>query len=309
MSMCQQTYWRQLLTVPDEYKYERQITHIKNYEFETFNAESYWQNNGPGTVQRVVMTLPKNISGKTPAVVIPFYYPEAMVGFDLDTLEEEPLYRHIAMSRLLSERGFITITGEAYYLTMLPEDKSPRDEFQRWKRSSSALLKKYPQWSDCGKLVADTQLLIDMLENDPRADHDRIGIAGHSLGGKVAFYTGCIDKRIKAILANDFGMNWDQSNWHEDWYWGSKIEKFIAEGIDHSQLLTLGGGKPFMLLAGKADDQASLDTILRSNVYEENSDKLDFINHASGHNPPVEVLEKGLDFLAKHLHISNKAIS
>ena len=295
--------------MPDEYKYERQITHIKNYEFETFNAELYLQNNGPGTVQRVVITVPKNVSGKSPAVVIPFYYPEAMVGFDLDTLAEEQLYSQIAMSRLLTERGFITITGEAYYLTYLVEDQSPRDEFQRWKRASSTLLKKYPQWSGCGKLVADTQLLIDMLENDERVDTDRIGIAGHSLGGKVAFYTGCIDKRIKAILANDFGMNWDQSNWHEDWYWGSKIEKFISEGIDHSQLLAMGEGKPFILLAGKADNMASLDTILRSNVYEANSDKLGFINHASGHNPPPEVLAKGLDFLEKHLQISKNAIS
>ena len=110
-------------------------------------------------------------------------------------------------------------------------------------------------------------------------------------------------------MANDFGMNWDQSNWHEDWYWGSKIKNFIAEGIDHTQLLALGGGKPFMLLAGKVDNQSSLDTILRSNVYEADSDKLGFINHATGHNPPVDILEKGLNFLEKHLQIFNKAIA
>ena len=89
MTETKQDIWRQLLEVPPDYKYAPGVKHVKNYEYDSFNAELYLQNNGPGTVQRVLITMPKEFSGKLPAVVIPFYFPEAMIGFELETLEEE----------------------------------------------------------------------------------------------------------------------------------------------------------------------------------------------------------------------------
>ncbi len=301
MTETKQDIWRQLLEVPPDYKYAPGFKHVKNYEYDSFKAELYLQNNGPGTVQRVLITMPKVFTDKLPAVVIPFYFPEAMVGFELETLETLPRFSEIAMAKDLAERGFITITAEAYHLTYCPEDKSDRLDFERWQRAGSALVKDHPQWCGCGKLLADTQLLLDVLENDPRVDTDKIGIAGHSLGGKMAFYTGCMDERVKVILASDFGINWDQTNWQDVWYWGDKVKKLENAGLEHSQLLAMGKGKPFMLLAGHYDNMASFDTMQRSQVYPADSEDLVIINHATGHRPPQDVLHAGYRFLEKYL--------
>ena len=293
--------WLQLLEVPADYTFTPEIKLVKTYEYETFNAELYIQNNGPGTTQRVMITLPKNVSGKLPAVVVPFYFPEAMIGFEFETLEPLPRFSEIAMCKDLAERGFITITADAYHLTYCPEYKADRLGFDRWQNAGSALLKDYPQWCGCGKLTADTRLLLDVLESDERVDSSRIGIAGHSLGGKMAFYTGCIDARVKVILASDFGIGWEQTNWRDVWYWGDKVEPMKSAGLDHSQLLDIAGGKPFMLLAGKFDNMESWEIMTRSQAYKDVPENLEIINHATGHRPPQDVLHAGYRFLEKYL--------
>ena len=73
--------WQKLLQVPENYLFEHKITPVKRFEYQDFDAELYLQNNGPGTVQRVLKVLPKNINKALPAVVVPFYFPEAVIGF------------------------------------------------------------------------------------------------------------------------------------------------------------------------------------------------------------------------------------
>ena len=99
----------------------------------------------------------------------------------------------------LVKRGYIASTAQAYHLTYVPENKSDLMDFTRWRVAGEALNKAHPEWSGVGKLIHDTKLMIDLLYSDPRVDGDKIGIMGHSLGGKMAYYTGCLDDRIKVI--------------------------------------------------------------------------------------------------------------
>jgi len=294
------TEWGDLLQVPGNYTFEHKITPECVYSYEDFDVEIYFQNNGPGTRQRVCKVLPKNLDHAAPAVVVPFYFPEAMVGFEFDTLEELPRFSEVAMMNHLVRRGFICISAEAYHLTYL-HTTLDRLEWSRWKEAGTALTNDYPQWSGVGKLVADTRLLVDALMDDPRVDSARIAIAGHSLGGKMAFYTGCVDPRIKVILASDFGFNWHSTNWHEVWYWGDKLASMQQAGLEHYQLLDIAGGKPFMLLAGEADDDKSYESMLKSQAYTQHPERLQIINHATGHRPPQHVLQAGYDFLEQYI--------
>ncbi|MBO5715850.1 MAG: hypothetical protein J6S23_05610 [Clostridia bacterium] len=50
-------------------------TLISTFSYEEFDAELYHQINGDGKYQRTLMVLPKNISAKTPAIAVPFYFP------------------------------------------------------------------------------------------------------------------------------------------------------------------------------------------------------------------------------------------
>lgn len=239
--------------------------------------------------------LPKTINESLPAVVVPFYYPDRVAGYNLDTLEptNEP---NIAMALHLVRRGYVAITAEAYHLTYRNLELE-RQDFSRWRLSADSLLRDHPEWTGIGKLIADTQLLVDLLCSDPRVDSKRIGIVGHSLGGKMALYTGCLDHRIKAILCSDFGIEWDRTNWSEPWYWGEKLNQLKAANMDHAELLRISGLKPFVLIAGLYDNDGALDVLKRAG-YSDPSQYL-FINHASGHRPPMEVLEQGYDFLQK----------
>ena len=81
MTETKQDTWRQLLEVPPDYKYAPGFKHVKNYEYDSFKAELYLQNNGPGTVQRVLITMPKEFSATARTVV--FSHTEGMKPGDL----------------------------------------------------------------------------------------------------------------------------------------------------------------------------------------------------------------------------------
>ena len=291
-----QQKWSAAIGAPENYQFEEKVELIKKYDFGDLEAELYHQNNGPGTFQRVLLALPKNRVEPLPAVAVPFYFPEAMLGFELETREKLPKYAGIEMLVHLVKRGYICATADAYHLTLIPSSLE-RGNTRRWHNAGAELARTQPDWSGVGKLVEDTRLMVDLLCNDPRIDAERVGIAGHSLGGKMAYYTGCLDKRIKVILASDFGLNWDQTNYQDIWYWGEKVKKMQENGLENWQLLGFTGGKPLCLLAGECDDLSSYHAMLKASGYPLNEYRRVIYNHGTGHRPPADVLEKGYDFL------------
>jgi hypothetical protein len=103
------------------------------------------------------------------------------------------------------------------------------------------------------------------------------------------------------ILASDFGIGWDQTNWKDIWYWGDRLNEVKSRGMDHAGLLSLSGGKPFCLIAGQADNEESGVIMRRAKGYEKNPESLKLINHATGHRPPRSVTEEGYRFLDRYL--------
>ncbi len=274
------------------------LSYICTYETADIKIDLYNQANGPGTYQRLMLAYPADGAGPFPGIAVPFYFPEAMLGFDPATGEELPFYRGITMLTDLAKRGYGAVCADAYHLTYVAQDRS-REDFNRWRVAAEALREREPGLTGMGKLVADTRLLLDFLEADPRIDSARLGIAGHSLGGKMAFYTGCLDRRVKAILASDFGMPWDSTNWNDSWYWGAMVEDLRKARLDHTDLLGCGGGVPFCLLAGKYDGPDSLAMMRAADGYDDCPEKLRYIWHDGGHRPTAEALAAGYRFLDK----------
>ena len=322
--------WTSALSVPSGYAFARRVEHVRTWDFPDFTVDSYRQANGPGTVQRVFVAVPKGRTEKLPAVAVPFYYPEAMLGFDPATGEELPKFKSVTMLADLARRGFVAATADAYHLTYRVGAAEPRDDFKRWKKAAAVLARDWPDWTGVGKLTADTRLLIDLLAADPRVDATRIGIIGHSLGGKMAFYAGCLDPRVKVIVTSDWGIDWDGTNWKDPWYWGAarvdamkaagrthadlldwkdpwywgavRVDAMKAAGRTHADLLAHASGKPFMLIAGKYDNAASARAVLdRVPAYRAHPERCVVLDHASGHRPPPAALAAGYDFLEKHL--------
>ena len=303
--------WGQYLDPSAEYAaFPRSVEKLAAYSFPDFDVEEYRQANGPETFQRLMIALPKNAKKRLPAVVVPFYYPEAMLGFDPKTggLNSPYLppntnltyFAEVTYMSDLAKRGYITVTAEAYYLTYSPKG-APDKSWAKWGYVGRKLKEDYPKWTGVGKLTFDTRLLIDLIAADPRVDSERIGIIGHSLGGKMAFYAGCLDSRIKVIVASDFGIGWDQTNWKSIWYWGDRLQEVKSKGMDHAGLLSLSGGKPFCLIAGQADNEESGVIMRRAKGYENTPEKLKLINHATGLRPPRWATEEGYRFIDRYL--------
>lgn len=313
--------WRQWLQAPAKYAdFMREARPTAKYAFPDFDVECYEQRNGTDMVQRVMMAIPKNAKGTCPAVVAPFYFPEAMLGFNpVDGGLESDLaadgtnltfYSEISYMSDLARRGYITVSADAYHLTYRNHEEPwwscswPLLDFlwsNPWQRVGDALNEDWPEWTGIGKLTFDTRLLVDLLCADKRVDASRIGIIGHSLGGKMAFYAGCLDPRIKVIVASDFGIGWNQTNWSADWYWGSALDEVRAQGFDNSVLLEASGGKPFCLIAGKYDNEDSGRMVRRVRRYVQTPSLFKFVNHATGHRPPRWATEEGYRFLDQHL--------
>lgn len=283
--------WTDALGKPAEDMSAGDLTLVQVYSYADFDIELY-----VGRRQRVMMVIPKGVPFPAPAAAIPFYFPEGMLGFDPATGEDLSFFKGIEMMVHLAKRGYITVCGDAFHLTYIDSD-ADRMDFSRWRDGARALKQNNPDYTGMGKLVDDTVFLVDVLCGDARVDSNRIAAAGHSLGGKMAFYAGCLDDRVQAILASDFGFGWDMSNWNDEWYWGEKVRKLISRGMDHTQLLGIASPKPFCLLAGQYDNEKS-DAMMRSACgYANGTERLLCINHATGHRPPLAVLEKGYDFL------------
>lgn len=293
--------WEKIIGKPKACSFSKTITLLKRYSCKDIDCELYLQSNGVRangeiTYQRVMMAFPKNAKENIPGVVVPFYYPEAALGFDPETMEPLPKFIDAALMTELAQRGYATISADAYHISYIdsPLEKS---DFQRWSIASEALCAENPEWTGVGKLIADTKLLIDMLENDPRVDSSRIGIAGHSLGGKMAFYTGCLDPRVTVIAASDFGIGWEQSNWEASWYWGDRLENIKKQGFHHSQLLSYAAPKPFCLIAGQFDNDDSRRILYSVQEYKDCPQNLFMIDHRAGHRPPKYAKDAAYGFL------------
>jgi len=209
-------------------------------------------------------------------------------------------YEKIAYMADLVRRGYVVASAEAFHLTY-DRTGAPADDWSKWRYAGQKLARDWPTWTGIGKLTFDTRLLIDFVAADARVDSDRIGITGHSLGGKMAFYAGCIDSRVKVIVASDFGIGWNQTNWKDVWYWGGRLAEMKSAGLDHSDLLSRAHGKPFCLIAGKYDDASSGEMMRRAQGYEGHVERLLLINHSTGHTPTLKATQEGYLFLDRHL--------
>ena len=297
--------WGFWLDAPEGYAFKKEYKLVKKYSYQCYNAELYLQKNGPEDWQwqRVLKVFPKNITKPIPAVGIPFYYVEAMLGHELD--DESTKLEHfveIAQASQLAKRGYMAITCDLSHQNYVKYDQpTARDCWWRFRDMSLKLAEDYPMWNAHAHRVYVTQLMFDLLEDDPRVDKSRIGITGHSLGGQTCYYAGCLDPRVKAIMASDFAFNFDQSCWNVLHYWGGKLPTVRGCGLENYTLLTLSGAKPFCLLSGFYDDERSYYDMIKAKGYRSRPKDLVFVNHAVGHRAPQWALEEGYSFLDRCL--------
>jgi hypothetical protein len=104
--------WLDLIGMPENYSFKRKFKLIRKISHAEFDGELYKQNNGPGTSQKTLLMFPPKKEGPFPLAVLPFYYPDLIAGFDLETLKSTSR-PEIAFGLHLVRRGFAVITAES----------------------------------------------------------------------------------------------------------------------------------------------------------------------------------------------------
>jgi hypothetical protein len=138
--------------------------------------------------------------GPFAAVVVPYYEPETSVG--LSGREGRDLARQLTRS------GLVTLSIG-----------SPGGDARRPDPGRAG-------WQPLSFLAYVGANLHTVLAQRPEVDADRIGIAGHSYGGKWALFAACLHRPYAAVAVSDPGVVWDESrgnvNYWEPWYLGQE---------------------------------------------------------------------------------------
>ena len=225
----------------------------------------------PGNRIKLVLTVPKAVTGTCPAVV-------AIAGH---SGTRHSCYQDRGFATLLAEKGYVTISTRI-------SQHSVREQ----------------QRTMMGERLWDLMRCVDLLASRREVDSARIGCAGNSLGGEMAMWLAAMDERIAATMSAGFLTRMDQLEENHCRCW-----KFpgLRELVEFSDIYALTAPRPLMCQNGLQERptwftvplaRKALDGI--KPIYEvfEAPENLEFVAHEGGHVIEVPSL---LAFLGKHL--------
>jgi hypothetical protein len=231
------------------------LEHPKIEKLETKQRENFTQHRirlqiAPEQTGEGYLLIP---DGKSPfpAVFVPYYEPETSAG-----LNDKPL-RDFAYQ--LTKRGFVTLCIG-----------SPGGDARTPVLTAGA---KCQPLSYLGYISANAwQALADLPEVDPK----RIGIVGHSYGGKWSLFGSCLWEKYACAAWSDPGIVFDEKrgsvNYWEPWYLGYEpgvtrkpglitpdsprtgpYKTMMETGHDLVELHALMAPRPFLVSGGSED--------------------------------------------------------
>ncbi len=297
--------WRAVIGPPSFGDFDRTTEVVERFEAPFFRGTIYRQPVAPGHTQQVLLMEPLDPPiHPRPAAVVPYYHPDLMAGFDLQSREPITERPNVHFGRHLVQQGYVVACMEAFPYNTVPE---PAEDvgFAWWEAGAEKVLSDNPRWSGIGKLVWDTSRAVDLLLAQPDIDPSHVLAIGHSLGGKMAFYAAAFDERITAAISSDFGIGWSFTNWDAPWYFGEQIH---APGftLNGHHALALIAPRPFLLIAGEADRPESWQHLLAAQqVYRlfDREEAVGCFMHMTGHQPTEESIRTAYRWLAEQFEL------
>lgn len=193
--------------------------------------------------------------GKKPAVITVYYEPETAIGLG------NP---HRDFACQLANRGFVTLSIGT---TEATEAKTYSLYYPSIENAEVQPL------SMLAYAAANAWHVLAKVEE---VDAERIGIVGHSFGGKWAMFASCLFEKFTCAVWSDPGIVFDQSrpsvNYWEPWYLGyhpkpwrerglitkenpakGLYPKLVKNGFDLTDLHALMAPRPFLVSGGSED--------------------------------------------------------
>lgn len=195
---------------------------------------------------------------KRPAVITVFYEPETAVG-----IGGKP---HRDFARQLVKRGFVA-------LSLGTREASKRREYSLYYPSIE-----HAEVQPLSMLAYAAANAWHVLAKVPEVDSTRIGITGHSFGGKWAMFASCLFEKFACAAWSDPGVVFDDTkgsgvNYWEPWYLGyyptpwknvwrktgdlenakGAYPELVRGGYDLHELHALMAPRPFLVSGGSSD--------------------------------------------------------
>ena len=247
----------------------------------------------PGKTTEGYLLVPEG-RGPFPAVLVVFYEPETAIGRGKERRD---------FAYQLARRGFVALSIglDPYGLDLAA------GEFDIQPLSYLAYV---------------SANLYNALAIQPQVDPRRIGVMGHSYGGKWAMFASCLDERFACGVWSDPGVVFDESrpnvNYWEPWYLGREpgqarkrgvittesprtgaYKRLVESGHDLHELHALMAPRPFLVSGGSEDPPdrwRALNHALAVNKLLGHEGRVAMTNRA-GHEPTAESNEQIYRFL------------
>lgn len=224
----------------------------KREDFTQHRVRFFWT---PNQQTEGYLLIPDE-KGKKPAVISVFYEPETAAG-----IGGKP-YRDFAYQ--LTKRGFVTLSLGT---TETTNNKTYSIYYPNIENATIQPL---------SVLAYAAANALEALAEEEDVNAERIGIVGHSYGGKWAMFASCLYNKFAAAAWIDPGIVFDETkgsevNYWEPWYlgyypppwentWSKTGEKgkglypqLRKEGYDLHELHALMAPRPFLVSGGSAD--------------------------------------------------------
>jgi hypothetical protein len=204
----------------------------------------------PGRTTDDAYLLVPDGTGPFPAVVVVYYEAKTGIGRGKSELRDFALQ--------LAKRGFVTLSLGGDPNTYYPTKDTCRIQPLSFHAYEAA---------NCYQALA----------NLPQVDPKRVGVTGHSYGGKWAMFASCLYDRFACGAWSDGGVVFDEKrsnvNYWEPWYLGFELgkeprgrgiptdknprtgpyKKMMADGRDLHELHALMAPRPFLVSGGSED--------------------------------------------------------
>lgn len=288
--------WKALIGKPSiDTPPEVNVKVIKTYDEDIYWGELLYLEVEPGIWEKIYLMIPKNpVRTPTPAVIVPFYDVDVPAGKNLGGRRGDRPKGVTHFGYLAVQQGYIALAvrwfGESYG--------------EGYPEAVANLHTRHPECTGMGKWVWDAQIVVDYLYTLPIVDKDHIGIIGHSMASKMAFYLAAMDERISVAVMSEGGISLRFANYDAYWYFGKYIRD-LQEHTDQHELLALLAPRPLLLIGGRIDKDESWYYINAGReVYNLHNKKenIGFFNHATGHSPTPEAVNLAFEWLNHFLN-------
>ena len=246
--------WPPLIAKPDVRHLEQ--THRDNFTQQEVSVEIAPGGQAVGGYLLVPDTEGQKARG--PAVLVVYYDAETAVGLNDKELRD--------FGYQLAKRGFVVLSiGTPEFCSLKPPYKP------LWDTPEGR-----PPLQPLSALAYVAANCHTALANLPSVDPERIGVVGHSYGGKWAMFASCLYEKFACAVWSDPGIVFDETrpniNYWEPWYlgWDANVQRergvpsetrprtgpyrtMIETGRDLHELHALMAPRPFVVSGGAED--------------------------------------------------------